>query len=166
MLLRSVAKMSWCTMPNEARKTNFGRKFHARPTRGAKLFRSFFASGPGACTIAPCRPVIGSRAVGSNCDCCPYFVWNGDSYEYRTPRFSVSPRNGFQSSWKYAWCDHHRGSQLANADVYVALVTVPSRNEAIVFPVFGVNGAFVAPKLYVPPGSAAAVALYRVRISS
>ena len=52
---------------------------HATPTRGWKLFRSFDASGPSGCVIAPRRPLIGSIAVGSNCDWNPYFVLNGDS---------------------------------------------------------------------------------------
>ena len=54
---------------------------------------------------------------------------------------------GFQSSWTYHWCDHQRGSQEANSCVKVALVTVPSRKEANVFPVLGTNGACVPPKL-------------------
>ena len=31
------------------------------------------------CVIAPFSPLIGSIAVGSNCDCNPYLVLNGDS---------------------------------------------------------------------------------------
>ena len=71
----------------------------------------------------------------------------------------VRPFMGFQSSCTYHWCDHQRGSHEANSCVKVALVTVPSRKDANVLPVFGTNGAFVPPKLYVPPGSAPAVAL-------
>src|SRR3954465_6009085 len=77
----------------------------------------------------------------------------------------LTPLSGFQSSWMYPWCDHHRGSHEANSCVKLALVTVPRRNDAKVLPVFGTNGACVPPKLYVPPGGAPAVALYRVRIS-
>src|SRR5258707_2905574 len=137
MMLVAVAKISWWMMPNEPRNTIFGWKFHANPRRGAKLLRSLLASGPGLWTIAPVSPLTGSFTVGSNCDCCPYLVWNGLSYDQRRPKFSVSPLTGFQSSWIYNWCDHQRGSQLANSCVNVAVVTVPSRNEAKPLPVFG-----------------------------
>ena len=79
MMLVPVAKMSWCTTPNEERNTNFGWKFQARPMRGAKLLRSLRASGAAVCTMAPMRPLTGSFAVGSNCDCWPYLVWKGVS---------------------------------------------------------------------------------------
>src|SRR5437879_5998086 len=143
----AVAKMSWCTTPNEPRNTIFGWKFQARPSRGAKLLRSLLANGPLLWTIAPVSPLTGSFAVGSNCACWPYFVWNGVSYDQRTPKFTVTPLNGFQSSCTYHWCDHHRGSQLANSCVNVALDTVPSRNEANPLPVFGVKGASVPPNV-------------------
>src|SRR5262245_60563740 len=134
-------------MPNEERNTHFGRKFHARPSRGWKLFRSLFASGPFEWVTAPIYVVSVSFTVGSNCDCCPCLVSNGDSYDHRSTRFNVNPRRSFQSSWMNAACRLHFGSHVAKFWVYVALVTVPNRKLANGLPVFGVNGASVPPKL-------------------
>ena len=61
--------LSTVMMPNEERNTHFGLKFQAKPSRGWKLFRSRVPIAPLGCVIAPMRPVTGSIAVGSNCDC-------------------------------------------------------------------------------------------------
>src|SRR4051794_16597127 len=98
MMFVPVAKMSWWTTPKDERKTAFGWKFQASPILGAKLLRSLLASAPRVWTIAPVRPLTGSFAVGSNCDCCPYLVWKGVSYDQRRPSAMVRPRSGFQSS--------------------------------------------------------------------
>src|ERR1019366_9487927 len=100
-------------MPKEARNANFGAKFQARPTRGSKLFRSLLARGPELWTIAPIILVSGSFTVGSNSEFWPYFVENGVSYAYRSPRFKVRFFSTFQSSCRWAWCPVHCGSQLA-----------------------------------------------------
>src|ERR1700683_3719164 len=100
-------------MPKEERKTHFGRKFHARPNLGWKLFQSPLDSGPLGCVMAPINPVSGSATLGLNSDCCPYLALKGDSYDHRRPRFRVKPRIGFQSSCTYKELCHQRGSQVA-----------------------------------------------------
>src|SRR4030095_12889288 len=109
LLLAVLVKTSEVIIPKFPRNTHFGRKFHAIPRRGWKLFRSFLASEPGLCRIAPVRPVSGSRAVGSNCEMRPLPVLKGVSNIQRSPRFSVKFRLGFQSSWRYNEWLNHRG---------------------------------------------------------
>src|SRR5258708_1975967 len=69
-----VPALSTVMMPNEERNTHFGMKFHAKPRRGWKLFKSRLPIAPFGCVIAPILPVTGSTAAGSNCDCWSYLV--------------------------------------------------------------------------------------------
>src|SRR5690349_11983516 len=80
------------------RKTKLRRKFHAMPNRGWKLLRSLRANWPGEWIMAPFNPVIGSVVLSSNCDCCPYLVENGDSYDHLRPMLSVRLCIGLKSS--------------------------------------------------------------------
>src|SRR5262249_23373786 len=94
-LLLSVAVSKSAVMtPKLPRNTHFGLKLYAIPMRGCQFLYRLAASGPALCTIAPLRPVRGSVAFGSNCDCLPSAVWKGDSYDQRTPRLSVRLRIG------------------------------------------------------------------------
>src|SRR5882724_5205512 len=79
LLLSVEVKRSAVIMPKLPRKTHFGLKLYATPRRGCQLLYRPAARAPGLCTMAPCRPVSGSVALGSNWACLPSAVWNGDS---------------------------------------------------------------------------------------
>src|SRR5207245_9740398 len=80
-----IPALSIVMMPNEERNTHFGLKFHARPRRGWKLFRSRLPIGPFGCVIAPILPLTGSIAAGSHCDCCYHLGFSGDEYDQPPP---------------------------------------------------------------------------------
>src|SRR5438105_1326245 len=94
LLLRVEVSRSAVMIPKFPRKTHFGLKLYARPSRGCQLLYLLRASAPALCTMAPFNPVSGSVAVGSNSDCLPSAVWKGDSYDQRRPMLMVKARMG------------------------------------------------------------------------
>ena len=70
---------STCIMPKLERKTIARVQVPGQAEARLEVVEILFGRVPFAWTMAPFSPVRGSVAVGSNCDCCPYLVENGDS---------------------------------------------------------------------------------------
>src|SRR5437899_6788356 len=122
------SRSSTVATPKPARTTNLLCKFHARPTRGWKLFQSLLYSSLGW-MIRPFPPATRlSAAFGSKLDNWPYLLFSALCTCQRTPRFKVRFGRTFQSSWKYREWSQLRGRALSRFLVIVKLETEPHSN--------------------------------------